>query len=49
MLALRDELRVLVSDWDRRLEKTPKGSRAQLLEALGSSTVIEKARRNRRS
>jgi hypothetical protein len=48
MLVLRNELRLLLSDWDRRLEKTPKGSRAHLLETLGSRTVIERARRNRR-
>lgn len=48
MLALRDELRVLLSDWDQRLEKTPRGARAHLLETLGGRAVIEKARHKRR-
>jgi DNA-binding transcriptional MerR regulator len=36
MLALRDELRVLVTDWDDRLTRTRKGARAHLLETLGA-------------
>ena len=28
MLALRDELRVLMTDWDERLTRTPNGARA---------------------
>jgi DNA-binding transcriptional MerR regulator len=48
-LALREELRRLLTDWDETLAKTPKGSRAHLLEALGSRTAIERARRNRRA
>jgi DNA-binding transcriptional MerR regulator len=35
MSALRDELRALLADWDRRLESTPAGMRAGLLERLG--------------
>jgi MerR family transcriptional regulator, Zn(II)-responsive regulator of zntA len=31
---LRDRLRSLVKDWDRRLARTPKGARAGLLELL---------------
>jgi len=49
LLALREELRRLLTDWDERLAKTPKGSRAHLLETLGASTAIEAARRNRRA
>ena len=49
LLALREELRRLLTDWDERLAKTPKGSRAHLLETLGGSTPIEAARRNRRA
>jgi DNA-binding transcriptional MerR regulator len=48
LLALRDELRSLVADWDGRLANTPKGGRAHLLETLGDRTVIEQARRKRR-
>ena len=31
---LRDHLRALLSDWDRRLAGTPEGARAGLLEAI---------------
>jgi DNA-binding transcriptional MerR regulator len=48
MLALRDELRVLVTDWDDRLTRTRKGARAPLLETLGTLPVIERNRRARR-
>lgn len=48
LLALRDELRSLVADWDGRLANTPKGERAHLLETLGGRAVIEQTRRKRR-
>jgi hypothetical protein len=48
LLALRDELRSLVADWDGRLAITPKGERAHLLETLGGKAVIEQTRRKRR-
>jgi DNA-binding transcriptional MerR regulator len=48
MLALRDELRVLLADWDERLATTPNGARARLLETLGNRTLIEQSRRERR-
>jgi DNA-binding transcriptional MerR regulator len=48
MLALRDELRVLLTDWDERLATTPKGARAHLLETLGTLPAIERRRRARR-
>ena len=48
MLALRDELRVLMTDWDERLTRTPKGARAHLLETLGNLPIIERSRRARR-
>jgi DNA-binding transcriptional MerR regulator len=35
MSALRDELRAILMDWDKRLETTPEGMRAGLLERLG--------------
>jgi DNA-binding transcriptional MerR regulator len=47
MLALRDELRVLMTDWDDQLTKTPNGARAHLLETLGTLPVIERSRRAR--
>src|SRR5689334_18881317 len=35
LTSLRDDLRELLADWDRRLESTPEGVRAGLLERLG--------------
>jgi DNA-binding transcriptional MerR regulator len=35
MSALRDDLRSLLAEWDQRLEATPEGMRAGLLERLG--------------
>jgi DNA-binding transcriptional MerR regulator len=34
LIALRDELRTTLKDWDRRLKRKPTGSRAHLLESL---------------
>jgi DNA-binding transcriptional MerR regulator len=42
---LRDDLRLLTKEWDRVLATTPAGERAHLLETLGQSQVIEKARK----
>ena len=36
MTSLRDHLRRLLADWDRRLAATPAGARALLLEALSN-------------
>ena len=36
LTALRQELRLLLQEWDATLEKTPPGQRAHLLETLGS-------------
>jgi DNA-binding transcriptional MerR regulator len=47
LLALRDELRVLLADWDGKLSKLAPGGRAHLLETLGSTVAIERARRQR--
>ena len=47
MRILRDELGVLLSEWDDRLAATPEGKRAHLLETLGTKPVIESARRQR--
>ena len=48
MLALRDELRVLMTGWVERLARTPNGARAHLLESLGALPAIERRRRARR-
>jgi len=46
---LRDELGVLLSEWDGRLAGTPEGKRAHLLETLGTRPVIESTRRQRQA
>jgi DNA-binding transcriptional MerR regulator len=47
LCALRDDLTVLVRDWDDRLSRTPAGQRAHLLATLGTRAV-ERARQTRR-
>src|SRR4030095_977480 len=42
LISLRDDLRVLVDEWDTTLAKTPQGQRAHLLETLGSKSGIER-------
>jgi DNA-binding transcriptional MerR regulator len=49
LIALREELRVLLEEWDVTLAKTPDGQRAHLLETLGSKSSIERTRRKRRA
>lgn len=49
MLALREELRLLLQEWDVKLAKTPPGQRAHLLETLGSRSGIERTRRERQT
>jgi len=49
LLTLRDELRLLLADWDGRLSKTEQGQRANLLETLGTRAVIEGTRRRRQN
>jgi DNA-binding transcriptional MerR regulator len=49
LTALREDLRVLLVEWDVTLTKTPQGQRAHLLEGLGSKSGIERARRERRA
>jgi DNA-binding transcriptional MerR regulator len=44
LVALRSELKTLLEDWDARLESTPVGHRARLLETLGDLPAIERAR-----
>ena len=49
LMALRRELRLLLQEWDAKLEKTPLGQRAHLLETLGSRSRIERTRHERRA
>jgi DNA-binding transcriptional MerR regulator len=49
LLTLRDELESLLADWDSRLAEITTGERAHLLETLGTSAVVEGARRRRRA
>lgn len=44
LTGLRDELRVLLRDWDARLAVTPEGQRARLLDMLDGRPALEKAR-----
>ena len=48
LIALREELRALLEEWDEKLAKTPESERAHLLETLGSKPGIERTRRERR-
>lgn len=45
LIALRNELRRLVNEWDKRLANTQPGQRAHLLDSLGDAIAIERARR----
>jgi DNA-binding transcriptional MerR regulator len=51
--ALRDEMRIIVREWDERLAATPMGHQARLLDMLAGRAVLErprpKARPRRRS
>lgn len=40
---LRDELRVLVHEWDRRLARIPVGAQARLLDLLADRPTIDRA------
>ena len=43
LTALRDEMHVLLQDWDNRLAQTPAGQRARLLDMLSGRSTIERA------
>jgi DNA-binding transcriptional MerR regulator len=47
--ALREQLRLLLQEWDVTLARTPHGEPAHLLESLGSQARIEQARHERRA
>ncbi|MEO8076197.1 MAG: MerR family transcriptional regulator [Acidobacteriota bacterium] len=38
---IRDEMRVLLREWDERLAETPAGQRARLLDVLASHPVLD--------
>jgi DNA-binding transcriptional MerR regulator len=40
---LRDELRVLLREWDRRLARIPAGVQARLLDVLADRPVVDRA------
>lgn len=40
---LRDELRVLLRDWDLRLAKIPRGAQARLRDVLADRPVVDRA------
>ena len=46
LTALRNELQVILKDWDKRLATTPKGKRAGLLEALVKNAPTTDSRSN---
>jgi len=45
LLALRDQLRALVAEWDARLQSLPPGTRAGLLDALAQTPARSRATR----
>ncbi len=49
LVALRDDLRTVLADWDDILAKTPSGKPAHLLDMLGTRSEVERARRKRQS
>ncbi len=40
---LRDDLRILLRDWDRRLARIPAGAQARLLDVLADRPVVDRA------
>ena len=44
---LREELRVLLAEWDTMLTNTPEGKPAHLLDTLATKSAIERARKQR--
>jgi DNA-binding transcriptional MerR regulator len=45
MTALRNEVRVLLLEWDARLAQTPAGQRAMLLDMLAGHVTVDRATR----
>jgi DNA-binding transcriptional MerR regulator len=44
LTGLRDELRVLITNWDARLATTPPGQRARLLDMLDGRPALDKGK-----
>jgi DNA-binding transcriptional MerR regulator len=42
LAGVRDELRRLLAEWDRRLSRTPAGRRAGLLDSLGGADAVKR-------
>lgn len=42
LAAIRDEMRVVIRDWDLRLAQTPPGQRARLLDMLDGRVTLER-------
>ena len=40
---LRDELRILLREWDRRLARIPAGAQARLLDVLADRPIVDRA------
>ena len=49
LIALRDELRVLMAEWDQRLATTSPGQPARLLDTLRTREAVERSRSTSRS
>jgi DNA-binding transcriptional MerR regulator len=49
LVVLRDELRIVLANWDNILSTTPNGKPAYLLDVLGTRSEVERARRNRQA
>ncbi len=47
LTALRDDMRVLLRDWDDRLAATPEGQRARLLDMLAGRVVLDRPSRGK--
>jgi MerR family transcriptional regulator, Zn(II)-responsive regulator of zntA len=47
LVALRQDLRALLVEWDGKLANTPQGQRAHLLDSLAGQPGIERSRRER--
>ena len=41
LMTIRDELRIVLGEWDRRLADTPAGQRARLLDLLAGHPVLD--------
>lgn len=49
LITLREELRLMLQEWDVKLSKTPPGQRAHLLDTLVSNSRLERSHRARQA